>query len=164
MEPHPRDLPAAGLVVGRTMTALQGAVARGPLGRVWASIREPRHVKALYTLAFVAALGMGLSAVVHPPNSIEGVIGVTLTYVWGCFLILGGALGAATTIPGWWVLERLGIFAILVGVGIYAAVVLVLQIEQAGNRMPQWFALVSLALLWVPEIIRTWGHTFEPRG
>lgn len=141
-----------------------GVVRRGPLGRAWDSIREPRHAKAVYTLAFLAAVGMGASAIASPPLSIEGVLGLTLTYTWGAFLLVGGIMGALATIPGWWAIERLGIFSLGLGVAIYSLVVIYLQFTSGGNRLPQWFALIAVILLWIPEVQRIKGYSFEPRG
>lgn len=144
--------------------AIVGAANRSPLGRAWARIREPKVIKVILTVGFLMTFMMGVSAVVSPPNSIEGEIGTLLTYMWGAFLMIGGSLGAASTLPGWWIIERIGILSCMVGLGIYAVVVLSMQLTSDGNRFPQWFLILFAAMMLAAEGARTWGHNFEPKG
>lgn len=140
------------------------AAKRSLLGRTWARIREPKVIKAIMTISFLMTLTMGVSAIVSPPTSIEGEIGTLLTYMWGAFLVIGGSLGAASTLPGWWIIERIGILSCMIGLGIYAVVVISMQLASTGNRFPQWFLILSAAMMLAAEGARTWGHNFEPKG
>ncbi len=134
------------------------------LRKAWASVTEPRHLKVAYALFYAAAVGLGVIALVAPPQSIAGELGPVLTVAWGVLAILGGAVGAGTVFTGWWFLERLGIVLIWAALGIYLLVVVILQISASeGNRGAQITLFVFAGGLFY---VRWWlirSYSFEPR-
>lgn len=132
--------------------------------RLWDSVTEPRHLKALYATIYLVVLGTGAVTLLAPPQSIEGELGQILTVAWSVFLLLGGFGGCLTVFPGWWWAERLSIVLTLTGIGIYGVVVASLQLAAgSGSRLTQ---LGIIALATFPFIIR-WvlirKYSFEPR-
>lgn len=132
---------------------------------LWRSIREPRVQRACYAIIYALICFAGLSALTDPPSSIQGEIGPLLTVAWGAFLSVGGVAGAVSIWPGLWWLERIGIISTATGGGIYAVVILSLHLsEHQGNRLPQFFIVTALSLLFA---LRAWeirGLDYEPRG
>ncbi|WP_053352693.1 hypothetical protein [Leucobacter musarum] len=114
-------------------------------------------------MAYAAAFMCGLSTLLWPPRSIEGVLGV-LTPMFGLFYLLGGAAALAVVFRGWWWLERMAIGAILVGVAIYIIVVLSLHWQSAmGSRLSQYWAIAVSVPLLVYRLADIYPHPYEPR-
>lgn len=133
-------------------------------GAVWSRIREPRRVKAEFFTIYMVATAVGLVTLAMPPTSIQGVLGVLLTYVWSGALTLGGMLGTAAVFPGWWWLERLGVLSILVGILIYFTVVMSLHFTESGNRLTQAGFILLASTVFILRWQGIWRYTFEPRG
>lgn len=131
--------------------------------RAWLRVREPRVERSLMFAIYLAALVMGASAIVAPPQSIEGVIGSVLTYVWGALLVLCGGFGASGVLPGLWWSERVAVQAGFTGAAIYALVVIYLQSTSPGNRVPQACAVIIVALVFLGRGYKIRGVNYEPR-
>ncbi|HXH34318.1 MAG TPA: hypothetical protein VNJ54_07895 [Plantibacter sp.] len=134
------------------------------LHALWQRIREPRIIKTMYLTYYVVAVWVGVVTLINPPNSISGEIGGFLTLVWSLFFLIGGAMGVGAVLPGWWWLERLGIFAILTGILIYSGVVLALHFMSEGSRLTQFGVLIFATGTVVPRLPMIWRYSFEPRG
>lgn len=123
-----------------------------PLPALWLLLREPRTITA-FTAAIWLALGIaGLSALLNQPLTMAAKLSGPLTYTWGAFLLLGGILGVAGCLAGWFWVERCGIIAVATGALVYGAIVLSLHYASAGNRIPQSMfvlaVLLSLPVRW----------------
>lgn len=119
------------------------------LAGIWESFREPRVKKLLAAAAYVCAVLAGVHTIREPPSSLQGVLGLALTTAWGLFYLAGGVLGLGTVAQGWWWLERIGIYTIIVGAGLYLLVILYLHYSsESGNRLPQYWAIaISVPLV-----------------
>lgn len=132
--------------------------------RTWQRIAEPRVLRVVFLLGYVITFSIGVATLVNAPRTIEGVLGPILSVSWAFFWLLGGAVGAATVLPGWWQVERYAVAATMFGFGIYGLVVGVLHFTSEGNRLPQLGALAIALLFWVLRLVLIRGHDFEPRG
>lgn len=128
----------------------------------WLRVTEPRHLKAAMLVFYSIAAFTGAVTLVMPPQTIEAVIG-GVTYVWSAFVLLGGAGGAVTVLPGWWWAERLCIVCLWVGIGMYAIVLAYLHFAESGSWLTQLgFLLLGAGLFYVRLLtIRT--YSFDPR-
>lgn len=131
---------------------------------LWGRIAEPRRLKAVYFVAYLVTVFVGVAALLDPPNTVQGKLGGALTVVWGAFLLLCGFLGAASVFPGWWGTERLAIAAGYVGLGIYAAVVLTLHLTEPGARLTQLGVIVLASFVLTVRLVLIRGSDYEPRG
>lgn len=117
----------------------------------------------IYSLTLI----MGLSAIVSPPQSVEGAIGHTLTYVWGGLLVVSGTFGASGVVPGLWWAERVAVRAGITGASIYAAVLIYLQSHSDGlpgtNRIPAACAVLIVVVLFLGRSYKIRGINYEPR-
>lgn len=131
-------------------------------GRVWGRVREPKVISLLAWVGYVALTIVGAVALVHPPTTVEAVVGPYAMYVIAGLVTLGGLASVIGSLPGWREMERLGISAIMGGASMYVVLVLILTFTEPGNRSFQAgfivFALVSLISRW----IRIKDHTFAP--
>ena len=131
--------------------------------RVWVSIHEPRVVKAIYFGVYLLTLTTGVITLIDPPQSIGGVLGSWLTTVWSISLIVGGLGAALSVFPGWWWSERLGSVLALLGLGIYALIVLYLHLSDSGPRLTQLGMILIASCVFLVRMAMIRKYTFEPR-
>lgn len=131
---------------------------------LWESLLPNRRRKLLASAAYAAAFMCGLSTLLWPPRSIEGVLGSILTTGFGLFYLVGGAVALLTVFRGWWWAERGGIVAIMFGVGIYVLIVLTLHMQSAmGSRLSQYWAIVAVLPLLAYRFDDIRKYPYEPR-
>jgi len=136
----------------------------GALLALWERITEPRHLKAAYAVFYAVVVGLGLIALIAPPQSISGELGPVLTVTWGVLALVGGGGGLATVFPGWWFAERLSIIVIWCALGMYLLVVIVLQFSsESGARWAQMTLFVLAAGLFYVRWLGIREYSFEPR-
>lgn len=111
---------------------------RNPWRVAWLALHQPRVVTATMILVYAMFSAAGALALLHPPTSIEGVLGVALVYVWAGMLTACGLTGLSSAPLGVWFIER---FAVMLGGGgliIYAATIVALQVQSSsGQRFTQ---------------------------
>lgn len=136
----------------------------GLLIGVWNSIQEPRVKKLLAACAYTAAVLVGVHTIREPPSSLQGVLGLAITTAWGVFYLAGGLLGLGSVVQGWWWLERLGIYTILIGAGLYLIVIFFLHLtSETGNRLPQYWAIFVSVPMVAYRLTDIWKLPYEPR-
>lgn len=138
MFPHIRRTKAVRLASDHLM-----ARRRFPL-RIWDLLHEPRVVTVCMILGYMGLFGGGLGSLLHPPSTIQGELGVTITTMWSWFFIIGGALGLVSAPRGIWWLERVALIAAGTAFLIYGSTIANLQITGAGSR-------------WMQLGVLTWG-------
>ncbi|QYF98900.1 hypothetical protein [Microbacterium sp. PAMC21962] len=122
--------------------------------------------KLLYALLYTVAVLTGWSTLWRPPQSIEGPLGSSLTTIWAIALTVGAALALLAVFPGWWWLERTGLFGLGAGALTYFAVVLVLHFQGPpdSSRLTQaGFILMVVFSVCIIRVHEIWRYTFEPR-
>lgn len=133
--------------------------------RLWESITEPRHLKAFYLAVYLVTVAVGLVTLVNPPSSIEGPLGSFLTAFWALLLTTGGVGAASSVLPGWWWVERLSVWLIISGAGIYASIAVGIQFA-AGPGSSRWTQVGFIVLagaVFVLRLILTRRWDYEPR-
>lgn len=133
--------------------------------RLWESITEPRHLKAFYLAVYLVTVAVGLVTLVNPPSSIEGPLGSFLTAFWALLLTTGGVGAASSVLPGWWWVERLSVWLIIFGAGIYASIAVGIQFA-AGPDSSRWTQVGFIVLagaVFVLRLILTRRWDYEPR-
>lgn len=131
--------------------------------RLWLAIKEPRVLRLVFLVGYVVTLATGVAALLDPPRTVEGVLGPILSASWALFFVLGGAVGAATVLPGWWQVERYAVAAAMFGIGIFALVILLRPVVPGGGRGAQFWMLAVALLFYVLRLLLIRGHDFEPR-
>jgi hypothetical protein len=104
-------------------------------------IAEPRVIRLVQFSIYVCMFIAGSNILLHPPKAFQFVLGLVLAYVFGAFITLGSLLGAISVLPGIWWLERVGIIALITGLGIYAIVIISLGSSPMGILVAIMFAL-----------------------
>lgn len=126
-----------------------------PFLSAWKLLHQPRSITAFHMLAYlVVGLG-GVTALLNPPNSIQGELGPFLAYAWALGLTFGGLLGLISVPRGLWWIERPALIILGTGAVFYLITVLALQLSstQGGNRYPQAailiYVLCHIAIRWL---------------
>ena len=130
---------------------------------VWLRVKEPRVLRVIFFLGYLVVLGTGIVTLTNPPTTIEGALGPLLAVSWALFWIVGGIGGSLTVLQGWWEVERYAVAAVMFGLAIYAAVVIILHVQSPGSRLTQLGWLVIGVLFFVLRLLLIRGHDFEPR-
>lgn len=130
---------------------------------LWVWVAEPRTVTAVGAAPYPLLLAAGLAGFLAPPAGALAALGhPTLVDLWCTLLVLGGGLGLAGSLPGWWYVERAGLLGAASGLGMYAVAVSQLPGlpgEVLAARVFLTAALIaSLAARWV----RISGATLDP--
>lgn len=133
-------------------------VARG----LWDRVHEPRVINAMMALIYGLCFALGLWAVLDPPSSFTDPFANWMPYLWGGFLILGGAVGAWAAPTGKRFAERPALVAVSTGVTIYLTNVVTLHVIQPGNRGPQALSLAVVLAFFVMRWVRIQHFVYEP--
>jgi hypothetical protein len=128
-------------------------------------INEPRDIRVFLFLIYFLALIGGVSALDTPPQSVEGELGITLSYIWAGFITLGGFAGIASVNGGRWWLERIACMCAAVGTALYTVVLVALEIggDRGTNGIPAACLIGITILVFGYRAWRIRGFDYEPR-
>lgn len=131
----------------------------------WLTVPEPRVFSLGWGAAYLMLGCAGLLALVDPPLSLIGSAGwLPVVLSLGGLNVLGMFI---SMISGWcdfWKGERLGLAFMLGAAGIYAGLIVTLQLSETGNRWVQFFYVAfTLVVLGLRYLMIRW-YTFRPRG
>jgi len=71
---------------------------------------------------YVAFVVAGVALLTQPPYRFQDIIGYWLTVVFGIVVLVGAMLCAIAILPGWWWVERSGLYLLAAGLGIYMTI------------------------------------------
>lgn len=130
----------------------------------WLTVPEPRVFSLGWGAAYLMLGCAGLLALVDPPQSLIGSAGwLPVVLSLGGLNVLGMFI---SMISGWcdfWKGERLGLAFMLGAAGIYAGLIVTLQLHETGNRWVQFFYVAfTLVVLGLRYLMIRW-YTFRPR-
>jgi hypothetical protein len=111
-------------------------------------IAEPRVIRILLFAVYGLTLWGGLVILGSTPEQYVRVIGATLAYVFGSFIVIGSLMSGIAVLPGIWWLERVGIILLATSAAIYAVLLIYLN----SSFVPVAFTLalaVSFGMRWV---------------
>lgn len=126
------------------------------------SIPEPRSVRFGYLIAYLLFAVAGVSVLVSPLLSLDGVLGPVLTYVWGSFLLAGSVLGAATVLTIYWWAERAAIWLAGTGITVYAILTIGQHVTSAGNHMVRLCFILAALVFLIVRYFRIKGARVQP--
>lgn len=130
----------------------------------WLTVPEPRVFSLGWGAAYLMLGCAGLLALVDPPLSLIGSAGwLPVVISLGGLNVLGMFI---SMISGWcdfWKGERLGLAFMLGAAGIYAGLIVTLQLHESGNRWVQFFYVAfAFVVLGLRYLMIRW-YTFRPR-
>lgn len=130
----------------------------------WLTVPEPRIFSLGWGAAYLMLGFAGFVALLDPPLSLVSSAG------WMPVLISLGGLNvvgmAVAMLSGWrdyWKGERLGIALMLGAAAIYAALIVSLQLGEAGNRWVQFFYVAFVFVVLGIRFLMIRWFTFRPR-
>ena len=90
--------------------------------RLLRKIAEPRSESAGYFIVYSLMATGGLLVLIEHPMLFVDVLGLNQTISFGAAMTFGGVAAATAALPGWYWLERVGIYSIATGLGLYGVV------------------------------------------
>lgn len=124
---------------------------------------DPPKWRPIVLVGYALALCMGLSTLLSPPLTIEGLLGQVLTTIWAWLIIVGSVLAASMVYTDRWLLERIGIKIAGLGLALYMVIVAWLWIFQSGNRGTQFFGLSLGCMFLLLRHFQVGGFDYAPR-
>lgn len=118
-------------------------------------IEEPRIVRVFHFVIYSLLAVAGSGFVFSQPPVVQSVLGVTLSTVLGCSVLLGGLIGLVSIIPGVWWAERLAIILLVCGLLMYLVAVMGLGVSPIAIGIIASLIL-SLSLRWIE--VRRYQH------
>ena len=130
----------------------------------WLRIPEPRIVSMITGFGYLILVLTGLATLLLPPQTYIGATGPLLMTLVGWFLVGGGAVGLLGGMRDFWHLERVGIAAMIVGVGAYSFIIWVLHATTEGSRLTQEGMIGAALVFLFLRLALIWRYDFKPRG
>lgn len=125
--------------------------------------REARRLRGILALAYSATTWAGLAALIWTPRTIQGAIGLAITYGWATLAITGGATGIWAVTRDRWRIERWSAPLAAGGAFTYAVAVWSLVITETSGRAAQaaWVTVVALMLTY--RALEVWAVASRDR-
>jgi energy-converting hydrogenase Eha subunit C len=108
---------------------------------LYLKIAEPRVIRIMLFWLYVIMLLAGLATMGRPPSRFEGVLGVTLVFIFAGFIFIGALFALVAVLPGFWWLERVGLILLISGMGIYSVAIVALGASIFSTIISIAFAL-----------------------
>lgn len=130
--------------------------------RAWLTIEEPRWVTLAMLTVYALAAVIGVTTIIHPPTSVVGAWGDSLTLAWGLLMLVSSVVGWIGCRRGMWWLEVHGIQLLLLGFALRIVLVVTLHFAVPGSRATQAAELLIAALLPVTRWLRIRDFAIDP--
>lgn len=114
---------------------------------IFMKIAEPRVQRVLQFGVYLFLGIAGVGVVSDPPSAYQHVIGLTLVYIFGAFLVLGSLFGLIAVLPGIYWLERSAIIFLTTAVLIYLVIAISLGIS---------LVVLGIFLAFICTFIKRW--------
>ena len=121
--------------------------------KIWSRIHEPRAVAIAQALIYVLLGAGGLTALIDPPRTLEGTIGMNAMLSLATLLTAACLIGIPAALFGIQWLERYAVYAVAISTAIYGGIVIVAQATTPGNRFLQLGFVLGML---VAQFIRWW--------
>lgn len=130
--------------------------------RLWLRIQEPRFHSVAYCFAYLAMAVGGTAVIIDPPRNIESDTGAVLMFCWAGLLVFGGVLGAITTLPGIWWLERAATWACMTAIIIYGVIILSMPLTQVSTRILSVCFIIFALLAFSVRLVKIKSFAYDP--
>lgn len=130
--------------------------------RLWLKVHQPRVIAATYAALYLTLAWGGTTALIDPPSTIEGTLGVAAMTILALLLVLAGITGAPSALIGAWWLERIAVMSVAFSAGLYGTVVFVRQLADSGNRQLQLSFIVAILLMQLVRWHRIKQRPYDP--
>lgn len=134
--------------------------------RVWLRLRDPREVTAGFGVMWVVLFTVAIASLTSPSHLAVHGIPPDANLVWSTFLLIGSLLGFMGCVllrePWWRWVERSGIAAAFVGVGLY--LFLIVFAHLGPKLVPLGFVSLALLMLGARWTLMKYVLTLRPLG
>lgn len=131
------------------------------LRSLWLKVQEPRALSVIYFFAYLAISVLGLAVAIDPPRSVQSSIG-SLVIVWGALLLIGGAIGSVSVLPGIWWLERAATGFCMTAISIYGVAVAAMPVTQVSTRIATLCFAIFALLAFAARLVKIRHYAYDP--
>ena len=135
---------------------------KSTLHLLWLRVQEPRALSAIYFFAYLVISILGLAVVIDPPRTIQSSIGHALLIAWGTMLLIGGALGSVSVLPGIWWMERAATGFCMTAIAIYGATVCFMPVTQVSIRIASLCFIIFALLAFATRLVKIRHFAYDP--
>jgi len=129
---------------------------------LWLKVQEPRALSVIYFFAYLVISVMGLAVAIDPPRAVQSATGTALMIVWGTLLLVGGALGSISVLPGIWWLERAATGFCMTAIGIYGAAIAAYPVNQISTRVATLCFVIFSLLAFAARLVKIRHYAYDP--
>lgn len=135
---------------------------KAALLKLWLRVQEPRALSVIYFFAYLAISILGLTIVVDPPRTIQTSIGHGLLIGWGSMLLIGGALGSASVLPGIWWVERAATGFCMTAFLVYGVALTAVPVTQFSSRVISICFIIFSLLAFAARLVKIRHYAYDP--
>ena len=121
---------------------------------IWGKIAHPKFWSATMVAMYIILVSAWIPALLNPPSSLEGTVGLVTMYLIASLIVVGAATGAPSAFFGRFSVERWSVVCVGLGIVLYLVVIYTLHWTTGGNRLPQGGTIGAL----LPGLIGRWVH------
>jgi hypothetical protein len=132
------------------------------LHSIWLKVQEPRALSVIYFFAYLAIGLLGMFVATDPPRNVASSLGTGLLTFWGGLLLVGGALGSFSVLPGIWWLERAATLMCMTAVGIYGVTMAAAPVTQLSLRMASLCFITFSILAFAARLVKIRHYAYDP--
>jgi len=129
---------------------------------LWLKVQEPRALSVIYFFAYLVISVMGLAVAIDPPRAVQSATGGGLMIIWGALLLVGGALGSISVLPGIWWLERAATCFCMTAIGIYGAAIAAYPVNQLSTRVATLCFVIFSLLAFAARLVKIRHYAYDP--
>jgi hypothetical protein len=129
---------------------------------LWLKVQEPRALSVIYFFAYLVVSVMGLAVAIDPPRAVQSATGTALMIIWGVLLLVGGALGSISVLPGIWWLERAATGFCMTAIGIYGAAIAAYPVNQISTRVATLCFVIFSLLAFAARLVKIRHYAYDP--
>lgn len=130
--------------------------------KLWLKVQEPRALSVIYFFAYLAIGLLGMFVATDPPRNVASSLGTGLLTFWGGLLLVGGALGSFSVLPGIWWLERAATLMCMTAVGIYGVTMASAPVTQLSLRMATLCFIAFSILAFAARLVKIRHYAYDP--
>jgi hypothetical protein len=109
--------------------------------------------RVLRTAGYTAVAAGGFGTLLYTPQTIESVLGESVTTLWSVLLIVGGVAAALGSVSQRWDLEYPGLPFVLAGMGIYLVALWSITADDTLSRSGQTLLLTAFAFMLAARLV-----------
>lgn len=124
----------------------------------WSKLAHPKTWTITIICTYAILIYAWVPAVINPPNSLEGLVGLVTMYLIASLILIGCVTGIPSAIYGRFRIEKWSVLLVLSGVILYVIIIHTLHFTTEGNRLPQGGTIAALTPAFMMRLAHVIGR------